>query len=175
MLYTRVLVNSQTRIEGACSPPAGTPPCWSALICWRDRFPGYSVCCLVPCEMITVIRVTVVSAVKRLRLLPLTLKADVPQVQYGCQQLENGLMLLLWEEQFHRGMDLLINFSVISALAPDTCALQQVWVCAKFSCLVVSHETTECFCGTFVRNMYSWASPRDKVSLSSAEIPASMQ
>lgn len=58
----------------------------------------------------------------------LTLEVDVPQVQYGCQQLENIPTLVFREERFHRGTDVLINFSIISALALDAGTLQQVWV-----------------------------------------------
>lgn len=61
-------------------------------------------------------------------LLMLTLKVDVPQVQYGRQQLENIPTLVFREEPFHRVTDVLIHFSIISALALDARALQQVWV-----------------------------------------------
>lgn len=106
-------------------------------------------------------------------LLTLTLKVDVPQVQDGRQQLENVPALVVREEQFHGRTDVLVNFSIVSALALDARPLQQVGVTAVIAATLC--DTADGYCGTFVRNAYSWASPRANVSFSSAVVPASMQ
>lgn len=100
----------------------------------------------------------------------LTLKVDVPQVQDGRQQLENVPALVVREEQFHGRTDVLVNFSVVSALALDTRPLQQVGGYRGDRRRIVTLLKV-----TFVRNAYSRASPRDNVSFSSAVVPASMQ
>lgn len=61
-------------------------------------------------------------------LLTLTLKVDVPQVQYGRQQLENVPTLVVREEQFQGRTDVLVNLTIVSALALDARPLQQVGV-----------------------------------------------
>lgn len=64
----------------------------------------------------------------RMGVLMLTLKVDVPQVQYGRQQLQNVLTLVVREEQFQGRTDVLVNFPIVSALALDARPLQQVGV-----------------------------------------------
>lgn len=58
----------------------------------------------------------------------LTLEVDVPQVQDGRQQLEDVPTLVVREEQIHGRTDVLVNFSIVSALALDARPLQQVGV-----------------------------------------------
>lgn len=57
----------------------------------------------------------------------LTLKADVSQVQYGCQQLEDFLTLFFREGQdFHGRTDTNVVFGIIPAFTHDTVTLSHI-------------------------------------------------
>lgn len=55
----------------------------------------------------------------------ITFEGDVPQVQYGSQQLQDVQTFRLWEEMVHRRADRAIVFGVVPALAWDAATLQQ--------------------------------------------------